>query len=393
VPTAQAIINLALMTGNIGRPGTGANSITGQCNAMGSRLFSNTTNLFGGRDFANPRDRSEVAGILGIDPARIPDRNSWSYDQILEGVLRGAIRGLWIVCTNTAHSWINQDYAVDVLKRLDFLVVQDIYHTTETARCAHLILPAAGWGEKEGTFINSERRMGVFKKVLDPPGEARSDFAIFKSIAQHWGCNELFQSWDSPAAVFQILKQLSRDRPCDFSGIRDEQMLEEQGGIQWPLREGQAQPPTHRRLFEDGVFYHPDGKARFVFEQPRPLTEPPSKRFPLILLTGRGNVAQWHTDTRTGKSAVLRSLSPKHLVAEINPADAQEFGISPNDWVSVESPRGQVRARAFLTPTIARGQVFLPMHDASTNRLTDAVFDPYSKQPAYKACSVRVERI
>jgi len=393
VRTAQAIINLALMTGNIGRPGTGANSITGQCNAMGSRLFSNTTNLLGGRDFTDPQHRADVARILGLDPARIPDRNSWSYDQILEGVLRGSIRGLWIVCTNTAHSWINQDYAVDVLKRLDFLVVQDMYHTTETARCAHLILPAAGWGEKDGTFINSERRIGAFKKVADAPGEARSDFAILKAIAQYWGCRELFEGWDSPAAVFQVLKSLSRDRPCDFSGIVDEQMLEERGGIQWPFPEGAADAATHRRLFEDGIFYHPDGKARFIFEESRPLTEPPSERFPLILLTGRGNVAQWHTDTRTGKSAVLRSLSPKHLVAEINPADGQRFGISPNDWISVESPRGQIRARAFLTPTIAPGQIFLPMHDASTNRLTDAVFDPYSKQPAYKACSVRVQRV
>jgi assimilatory nitrate reductase catalytic subunit len=392
VRTAQAIINLALMTGNIGRPGTGANSITGQCNAMGSRLFSNTTNLFGGRDFADPQHRSDVANMLGLDPALIPERNSWSYDQILEGVLRGAIRGLWIVCTNTAHSWINQDYAVDVLNRLDFLVVQDMYHTTETARCAHLVLPAAGWGEKNGTFINSERRIGSFKKVADAPGEARSDFEIFKAIARYWGCHDMFKEWDSPAAVFQILKRLSRNRPCDFSGIVDEQMLEEQGGIQWPLSPGQEPPATHRRLFEDGLFYHPDGKARFVFEQPRPLAEPPSERFPLILLTGRGNVAQWHTDTRTGKSAVLRGLSPSHLVAEINPADAQRFGISPNDWIYVESPRGQVRARAFLTPTIGPGQLFLPMHDASTNRLTDAVFDPYSKQPAYKACSARIER-
>jgi assimilatory nitrate reductase catalytic subunit len=169
-------------------------------------------------------------------------------------------------------------------------------------------------------------------------------------------------------------------------------MLEALGGVQWPLPQGAAQAATHRRLFEDGIFYHPDGKAKFIFESPRPLTEPPSERFPLLLLTGRGNVAQWHTDTRTAKSAVLRSLSPQHLVAEINPADAQRFGIRPNDWISVESPPGRIRARAFLTPTIAPGQVFLPMHDAATNRLTDAVFDPYSKQPAYKACSVRVER-
>jgi assimilatory nitrate reductase catalytic subunit len=392
VRTAQAIINLALMTGNIGRPGTGANSITGQCNAMGSRLFSNTTNLLGGRDFENAQHRADVAGILGLDPARIPNRNSWSYDQILEGILRGAIRGLWIVCTNTAHSWINQDYAVDVLKRLDFLVVQDMYHTTETARCAHLVLPAAGWGEKDGTFINSERRIGGIKKVTDAPGQARSDFEIFQAIARYWGCHDLFEAWDSPAAVFQILKQLSRDQPCDFSGIVDEQMLEELGGVQWPLSEGHTSPATHRRLFADGLFFHVDGKARFIFEPPRPLTEPPSERFPLILLTGRGNVAQWHTDTRTSKSAVLRSLSPSSLVAEINPADAERFGIRPNDWIFVESPRGQVRARAFLTPTIAPGQVFLPMHDARTNHLTDAVFDPYSKQPAYKACSVRIQR-
>jgi predicted molibdopterin-dependent oxidoreductase YjgC len=380
-----------LMTGNIGRPGTGANSITGQCNAMGSRLFSNTTNLLGGRDFKNAAHRTDVAGILGLDPARIPDRDSWVYDQILEGVLRGSIRGLWVICTNTAHSWINQDYAVDVLKRLDFLVVQDMYHTTETARCAHLVLPAAGWGEKEGTFINSERRIGAFKKVAEAPGEARSDFAIFRSIARYWGCRDMFAAWDSPAAVFQILKRLSRGQPCDFSGIADERMLEERGGIQWPAR-GPADAGTERRLFEDGIFYHPDGKARFIFEPPRPLTEPPNERFPLHLLTGRGNVAQWHTQTRTAKSAVLRSLSPKHLVAEVNPADAQRFGINPNDWIEIESPRGQVRARAFVTPTIAPGQIFLPMHDAATNRLTDAVFDPYSRQPAYKNCSVRIRR-
>ena len=146
VRTAQAIINLALMTGNIGRPGTGANSITGQCNAMGSRLFSNTTNLLGGHDFANAVDRRKVADVLGIDEATIPHEASWPYHRILEGILRGEIRGLWIVATNPAHSWINQGMARDVLERLDFLVVQDMYHITETAQLAHLVLPAAGMG-------------------------------------------------------------------------------------------------------------------------------------------------------------------------------------------------------------------------------------------------------
>ena len=161
VRTAQAIINLALMTGNIGRPGTGANSITGQCNAMGSRLFSNTTNLLGGHDFANAAHRRKVADVLEIDEAAIPRESSWPYHRIMEGILRGEIRGLWVVATNPAHSWINQGTARDILGRLDFLVVQDMYDNTETAQLAHLVLPAAAWGEKEGTFINSERRFGT----------------------------------------------------------------------------------------------------------------------------------------------------------------------------------------------------------------------------------------
>jgi predicted molibdopterin-dependent oxidoreductase YjgC len=142
--TAQAIINLALMTGNIGRPGTGANSITGQCNAMGSRLFSNTTNMLGGRDFLNAEDRAKIARILRIDVNRIPNQNSLAYDQIVEGIANDKIKGLWVVATNSSHSWIDQATFNEIVKKLDFLVVQDMYFTTETAQRAHLILPAAG---------------------------------------------------------------------------------------------------------------------------------------------------------------------------------------------------------------------------------------------------------
>src|ERR1041384_5115972 len=151
---AQAIINLALMTGNNGRPGTGANSITGQCNAMGSRLFSNTTNLFGGRDFANPSHRATVAHILGIDEQRIPRVASWAYDQILDGIGAGKIKALWVIATNPAESWIDQAALERALGALELLVVQDMYSTTGTARRADLLLPSAGWGEKQGTFIN-----------------------------------------------------------------------------------------------------------------------------------------------------------------------------------------------------------------------------------------------
>ena len=396
VRTAQALINLALMTGNIGKPGTGPNSITGQCNAMGSRLFSNTTGLLGGHDFANAEHRAKVAGILDIDEARIPREASWSYHEILEGVLKGKIHGLWIICTNPAHSWINQKLCHDILDRVDFLVVQDMYHSTETAQRAHLVLPAAGWGEKDGTFINSERRFGVLKKVRRAPGQALSDFSIFRLIADAWGCGKMFEQWDSPQSVFQLMKKLSAGQPCDITGIEDYRMIDECGGIQWPAKSGEWRGESgeqERRLFADGRFYHPDGRAKFLFEAPRPMPEPASAKYPFVLLTGRGSASQWHTQTRTGKSEVLRKLYPQQLYVEINPNDARSLGIRPNEIVSVESQRGRVNAQAFVTPSVPIGQVFVAMHESNMNQLTDAVFDPYSKQPSYKSCAVRVTRI
>ena len=390
---AQAIINLALMTGNIGRPGTGANSITGQCNAMGSRLFSNTTNLLGGRDFANQSDREEVATLLGLDAALIPDRGSLAYDQIIDGVASKRIKGLWVIATNTAHSWIDQRRLREVLGQLEFLAVQDMFTTTETAQLADLVLPAAGWGEKNGTFINSERRIGLIKQVAEAPGSAVADFFIFKMIADAWGCGDLFAEWTSPEAVFQILKRLSRGRPCDVTGIADYGAIDDHGGIQWPLAEGaDANGVTERRLFSDGRFFHPDGRARFLFDDPRPVYELTTAEFPLVLLTGRGSSSQWHTQTRTAKSAMLRALYDEEAYVEMSPCDAEGRTISHGDLVVVASRRGSMLARASVTPTVGAGQVFVPMHYAATNQLTAPSFDPHSRQPSYKSCAVNVRR-
>ncbi len=457
--TAQAIINLALMTGNIGRPGTGANSITGQCNAMGSRLFSNTTNLLGGHDFADPVHRDKVAHILHIRPELIPTRNSLAYDQILQGVADGKIKGLWIIATNPGHSWIHQKSFHEAAKQLDFCVVQDMYHTTETAQVAHLLLPAAGWGEKEGTFINSERRIGLVKKVSRAPGEALADFHIFKLIAQYWGCGDLFRRWTSPEAVFQIIKEVTRGQPCDITGIENYHMIEAAGGIQWPYPEnnvrqtspgrlklpeatsgkpattpawrgaalarakrsrelssnadpagnpdqqaapgngpaksnsiGSPQVPNQRRLFEDGRFFHRDGRARFRFDQPTRAPELPDSEYPFYLLTGRGTSAQWHTQSRTAKSAVLRKLYPDQIYIEINPDDAKQLGTETGELVQVSSRRGQLEAVAFVTGTVAPGQVFIPMHYVATNQLTFPAFDPWSRQPSYKSAAVKIAR-
>jgi assimilatory nitrate reductase catalytic subunit len=404
--TAQAIINLALLTGNIGRPGTGANSITGQCNAMGSRLFGNATSLLGGYDFTRPEHRAHVAGVLGIAPERIPQKTGYAYDQILEAIDRGEIRGLWVIATNAAHSWVHQHRAREILRKLDFLVVQDMYGTTDTAQLAHLVLPAAGWGEKDGTFINSERRIGLARKVARAPGQALSDFAIFRLVAEAWGCGELLRAWSSPAAVFQILKNLSRGQPCDFSGIRDHAHVAAAGGIQWPFTAADAERPRtrqaasgdapaatgERRLFADGKFFHADGRARFLFDPPRPLPEAPDAAYPFLLLTGRGSSAQWHTGSRTEKSAVLRKLAPSVLTLEIHPDDAARLEIEAGAPVLVRSRRGTAEAIALVSSTVQRGQVFLPMHFAAVNRLTFPAFDPHSRQPAYKACAVALER-
>jgi assimilatory nitrate reductase catalytic subunit len=206
----------------------------------------------------------------------------------------------------------------------------------------------------------------------------------------------MFRDWSSPEAVFQILKRLSRGRPFDITGIEDYAMLDRHGGVQWPFAEGtllETREEHERRLFEDGRYFTPDGRAKFLYTQPKPLPEGCTPAYPLILLTGRGSSSQWHTQTRTRHSSVLARLSPSELYVEISPEDAQRYGVSPDELVSVASQRASVQARTFVTHTVKAGHVFMPMHYPTMNQLTFAAFDPYSRQPAYKACAVRIERL
>jgi assimilatory nitrate reductase catalytic subunit len=266
-----------------------------------------------------------------------------------------------------------------------------MYTTTETVAQAHLVLPAAGWGEKEGCFINSERRISLLKRVARAPGEALADFYIFKLLAEAWGASELFKNWRSPEDVFQTLKECTRNQPCDITGIADYKMLDEMRGIQWPLPEGSSvERRAERRLFEDGKFYHPSEKAKFIFDPPVPVPEPTNERYPFALLTGRGTSAQWHTQTRTAKSDVLRRLYSEEPYVEVNPKDARELGILPNQWITIESRRGKMKAKAYVTQIVSPGQLFIPMHYVDTNQLTFPSFDPHSRQPSYKFCAVRI---
>ncbi len=388
--TAQAIIDLALLTGNIGRPGTGANSITGQCNAMGSRLFSFTTGLPAGLPYGDADHRARVAEVFGVDESLVPDEGGWAYDQIMRGVDTGDIKALWVIATNTAHSWIDQRQTAARLDGLDFLVVQDLYGDTATTAHADLVLPAAGWGEKTGTFINSERRIGVIKQVRRAPGQALADFWIFKAIAEAWGCGELFDAWSDPETTFSMLARLSAGTPCDFSGLASYDQIDRARGVQWPAPADPGSLDAERRLFADGRFFTPDGRARFVIDDVTPTPETTDDAFPFVLLSGRGSSVEWHTGTRTDRSPVLRAMSPDRLHVEVAPADASRLGIGHGDRVIVASAQGSLEATARVTPTIQAGQLFLPMHHLDTNQVTAANFDPYSRQPSFKHAAATI---
>ena len=392
VRTAQAMINLALITGNIGKPGTGANSVTGQCNAMGSRLFSNTTSMVGGHDFAYEAHREKVAAGLGIPLENIPSDSSLAYDQILAAAEEGKIKGMWIVATNPFHSWIDSGRLAALREKLEFVVVQDMFHTTESARAADLVLPSAGWGEKDGCFINSERRIGTLKKVREAPGIALSDFRIFRLIAHAWGCDDLFSRWTDPEAAFRLLRDLTKDRPCDITGVEGYEMIDRLGGVQWPYPAGSPPVDRERRLFEDGNYYTPSGKAKLLFSPPAEQPEPTDSAYPFTLLTGRGTSSQWHTQSRTAKSDILKKLYPEEAYVEVNPTDATRLRLKENDTVVIRSRRGEMQASVYIAPTVQPGQIFLPMHYPEVNRLTHPSFDPHSRQPNYKHCAVALAK-
>ncbi len=393
VRIAQSLINICLITGNIGKPGTGPNSITGQANAMGSRLYSNTTSLFAGYAFTEEAHRRKIAEILDIPVDAIPDRNSLPYNEIVEKVKTGDIRGLWIIATNPIHSWINKSDFFEAMENLEFLVVQDLYPGTETAEYADLYLPAAGSAEKSGVFINSERRLGIVQKAMEPPGEAKSDFDIFLGLAEAWGCGEMFREWTDTEAVFRILQRTSKGRPCDITGIEGYQMIIDNKGVQWPFPENNPDLGTQRRLFEDGVFYTPNGKAKILFEAFAELPEKTDSEFDTVLITGRGSIFQFHTQTRTGKVPFLNKKSEPANYVMLNESDATRIGVKEDDMVKITSRQGSATVAARIGQVMKPGQVFMPMHYMETNYLTFPVFDTYSRQPGYKYAVVKIEAV
>jgi anaerobic selenocysteine-containing dehydrogenase len=388
--TVALINTLCLITGNIGRVGAAPFSITGQCNAMGTREAGFTASMPGYRPYDDPAARAELAGLLGVDESRLPTERGRAYPDIVNGIVNGRIKGLWVIATNPVVSFPNREILELALDQLDFFVVQDGFETPTTAR-ADVVLPAAIWGEKDGTYTNSERRASRVRRCVPPPGEARTDFEIFLALAERLGvADELYPGWTSPEDAFDEWRRVSAGRLCDYSGMTWE-AIEKAGGIQWPHPNGA--PAGSPRLYADGRFPTPDGRARLACVDPVPITEQPRRQYPLLLNTGR-TVEHWHTRTKTGRVDALERLAPEAWV-ELHPDDARELGVRSGDVVRLVSQRGAVDEIVVRVTSVVRaGEVFVPFHydEACANRLTKNEYDPISREPNYKQCAVRVER-
>ncbi len=384
-----AINNLNLITGNIGKPGGTSLSITGQCNAMGTREFSSCSGLPAYRYLENETDREFMAEYWGVDKDFFPTKRGLFQTDIFPAIEAGKIKGLWLIATNPMSSMPNTPRIRKTLEKLEFLAVQDAYADVETTQYAHAFLPAALWGEKEGVFTNTERRVNLVRKVMDPPGRAKPDLWIFNELAKRFETGQKMRFPETAAAVFEEMRELSKGRLCDYSGMTHDK-IEQRRGIQWPCNE--TNPEGAPRLYTDGVFQHADGKARLI---PLPFVdnnERPDEQYPFWLNTGRV-VEHWHTRTKTGKIGNLNKFSPTPYM-EMNPAAASKLGIQHMEYVRVVSRRSDTVIMVQLTERVAPDAVFIPMHfHECVNRLVLGLLDPYSRQPAFKQSAVRIEKV
>ncbi|HET9487975.1 MAG TPA: molybdopterin-dependent oxidoreductase [Chryseosolibacter sp.] len=387
-----ALISLNLLTGHIGKPGSGPFSLTGQPNAMGGREVGGlATMLAAHRKIEDPAHRKEVEEFWGAES--ISAKRGLTAVEMIEALERGSLKAIWIVCTNPLVSLPDSRRVEEALKKARFVVVQEISRKSDTISFADVVLPAAGHFEKEGTMTNSERRISHLAQVIPPPGEAKPDWEILCLFAKAMG----FKGFDyrSPSEIYDEHCRLTKGTNIDISGLSYDR-LKSEGTFQWPVPA--ADHPGTPRLFTDQSFYTITGRATFLpLDEPENLSEPVTEDLPLILTTGRIR-DQWHTMTKTGKVNKLRQHIDKPFV-EINPLDALTRNIRDGGVVTVENSRGSVRVCAKITADIKQGVIFMPMHwgkivsqdDARVNNLTSRLSDPISKEPDFKFSAVEVK--
>ena len=388
-----ALLNLSLITGQVGKPGSGPFSLTGQPNAMGGREVGGMANLLAvHKDLMNPEHRREVAQFWGVD--KISDKPGYTATEMFDALESGKLKAVWIVCTNPLVSMPNTHQIERAMKNAKFVVVQDISHKSDTAAYADLLLPAAGWLEKEGTMTNSERRISYLPQEVRPPGEAKADVEIFCDFAKKMGFRGF--NYNSAEEIYNEYCSMTKGTNIDVSFLNYDR-LKNEGTFQWPVNE--YRHAGTKRLFEDRKFYTPSQKAIFNIPKQIENTSPKlSEQYPLILTTGRVR-DQWHTMTKTGKVSRLKTHYPTPVL-EINPVDAHINKIKNGNITEIQSANGTVRVRASITDNIKEGVVFLPMHWGKqlqsdlnrANNLTNTIVDPQSKEPDFKFTTVSVKK-
>ena len=390
----SGLINLHLLTGEIGKPGAGPFSLTGQPNAMGGREAGGLAHLLPGyRLVTNPEHRAEVEQAWGFAKdsiAATPGLGAW---QQVEAMEQGELDLWWVAATNPLVSMPDLDRVKNAMQRCPLVVVSEAYADTETSHYAHLLLPASQWSEKAGAMTNSERRVTYCPSFRPRHGESRPDWEVFAELGRRLGFADQF-TYASSSEVYAEFTTLTEGRVCDVSGL-SHGLLQAHGSQQWPFPKGQEPTRTSKRLYVGKRFPTASGRARFQSEAPLGLAEPPCDVYPLVLTVGR-YLGQWHTMTRTGMVQRLNDMHPEPRL-EMHPEDAKAYGVDDNGLAAITSRRGTLTARVTLTDRIRRGSVFLPMHWGFTqaeaceaNTLMHEESCPISKQPELKASAVVV---
>ncbi len=395
-----ALIQLHLATRQIGRPGAGPFSLTGQPNAMGGREVGGmATMLAAHRELGDAAHRAEVETLWNLAPGTLPARPGLAAVELFEALRGGRVKAVWIACTNPVHSMPDIGVVREALHRAEYVIVQEAFAGTDTVPYADALLPASTWGEKEGTVTNSERRISRVRAAVDAPGQAKPDWWIAREVARRLearlavpGAAPLFEA-ATPSALFDEHRALTIGRDLDIGGL-DYGVLERDGPQQWPFPAGATH--GHARRYEDGVFATADGRARFHPTAYRPVAEPTSARFPLRLLSGRLR-DQWHGMSRTGRVPRLSAHSPEPGL-RMHPDDAARRGLKAGELVRVASKRGQLVLPLELSDEVVSGTVFAAMHwsgqslsSGGINEVSQPAVDARSLQPELKHAAVRVE--
>jgi assimilatory nitrate reductase catalytic subunit len=397
-----ALINLHLATAQIGKPGAGPFSLTGQPNAMGGREVGGLANLISAhRDMANPQHRAEVAALWGVPS--VPDKPGKTAVEMFQAAADGEIKALWIACTNPAQSMPDQATVRRALERAKLVIVQEAFATTETCRYADLLLPATTWGEKDGTVTNSERRITRVNPAVKPAGQARHDWDIVvdfsKRLEKLLARDKSLFNYPTPESIWLEHRESTRGRDLDITGLSYNKISA--APAQWPYREGDASGKA--RLYEDGLYPTADGKARFVNTVYKPVAEPRESRYPFSLTTGRLR-DQWHGMSRTGLLGRLFGHVPEPAV-QMNPQDMARRLIKEGELVHVTSKRGSIVLPVQGSTDIGMSQAFIAMHWggdylsgisstgerlAGVNAITTSAYCPSSKQPELKHAAVKI---